>query len=151
MSRLSKFAALRPDERRLLVHGWTEVLVMRVATWALPYPRVRGIVTSRGVACAAATDARPDRDRIAWAVITASAYVPGGQNCLVRALATETILRRYGYDGELRIGVDRTPGGRFRAHAWLESAGHPIIGDFELDNYVLMSAPATGTHRPGNT
>jgi hypothetical protein len=147
MKRLSRFAALPRAERRLLVRGWTEVLAMRVLTWALPFGRVRTIVARRGVARTAAGEARPDRDQIARAVITASAYVPGGLNCLVRALAAETMLRRFGYDGELRIGVDRTAGGRFRAHAWIESAGRPIIGDFELENYALMSAPTTARHR----
>ena len=150
MGRLSKFARLASDERRLLARGWTEVLLIRIATWALPYGRVRAIVTRRAAEHGAATNARPDRDRIAWAVITASAYVPGGRNCLVRALAAEIVLRRFGYDGELRIGIDRTLGGQFRAHAWLESAGNPVIGDFELDNYVALSAPDAITHQPRN-
>ena len=150
MRRIRKLVGLSRDERRLLVRALIEVLVMRIATSTLLYGRVRAIVARRGAERAAATEEIPERDRIAWAVVVASAYVPGGQNCLVRALAAEIVLRRFGYDGELRIGIDRTPGGQFRAHAWLESAGHPVIGDFELDNYVTLSAPGASTHQPRN-
>ena len=124
---------------------------MRIATWALPYGRVRTIVARRAAEHGAATDVRPDRDRIAWAMVTASGYVPGGHNCLVRALAAEIVLRRFGYDGELRIGIDRAAGGQFRAHAWLESAGHPVIGDFELDNYVTLSASGASSRQTRHT
>jgi hypothetical protein len=140
MPRLAKFFHLPPGERALLLSGWTEVAVMRMATWTLPYRRVRAIVARRGAASAPQAQ-RPARERIAWAVTVASAYVPGGRNCLVRALATETMLRGFGYDGELRIGVARAADGQLRAHAWLESAGRPIMGDFELDKYVTLGVP----------
>jgi hypothetical protein len=140
MPRLIKFARLDRGGRRLVIEGWTEVIAMRLATWTLPYRKVRAIVERRGAASAGAEAERPCRERIAWAVAAASAYVPGGSNCLVRALATETMLRRFGYDGELKIGVTHAPDGQLRAHAWLESAGRPIIGDFELDKYVTLGA-----------
>lgn len=144
MPRLTKFVHLPRSERALIVRGWTEVAVMRIATWTLPYSRVRGIVSRRSAARAAAALTRPERERIAWAIIVASAYVPGGRNCLVRALATEAMLGRFGYDGELKIGVARTADGQLRAHAWLESAGRPIIGDFDLDNYAMLTANRAG-------
>lgn len=138
MRRLAKFAGLPRDERALLLRAWTELVVMRVATSTMPYARVRAIVAWRGEAGTVAA-AHPERDRIAWAITVASGYVPGGRNCLVRALAAEALLHRCGYDGELRIGVAHTEDGQLRAHAWLESAGRPIIGDFELDDYVMMT------------
>ncbi len=141
MRRLGKFAALVRSERMLLVRGWIEVLVMRVATWTLPYRKVKEMVERRATRPARDIDDKPDRDRIAWAIAVSSGYIPGGTNCLVRALATEVMLGRFGYDSELRFGVARAADGRLRAHAWLESAGRPIIGDFELDRYVTLSAP----------
>ncbi|MGB6554716.1 MAG: lasso peptide biosynthesis B2 protein [Candidatus Binataceae bacterium] len=144
MPRLVKFARLRGSERALIARGWTEVALMRVATWTLPYSRVRAIVARRSAARAPTAAARPERERIAWSITVASAYVPGGRNCLVRALATEAMLGAFGYDGELKIGVARTADGQLRAHAWLESAGRPIIGDFDLDNYVMLTAHRAG-------
>ena len=84
--------------------------------------------------------ALPSPDRIAWAVECVSRVVPRGNNCLVRALATGIVLKRYGYPSELKIGVMKPAGGRFEAHAWLESGGNVVIGDFQLDHYVPLAA-----------
>jgi hypothetical protein len=49
------------------------------------------------------------------------------------------MLRRYGFDSELKIGVTKSSGSGLAAHAWLESAGRVVIGDFELDRYVVLN------------
>ncbi|MGH7780259.1 MAG: hypothetical protein ACREQR_10575 [Candidatus Binataceae bacterium] len=67
MRRLAKFAG----ERALVLRAWTELVVMRIATWAMPYVRVRAIVAWRGEAGTVAA-AQPERDRIAWAITVAS-------------------------------------------------------------------------------
>jgi hypothetical protein len=53
------------------------------------------------------------------------------------------MLRQYGFDSALMIGVAKSPEGSLAAHAWLESAGRIVIGDFELDRYVTLD-----TQRP---
>jgi|SRR5579863_7854787 len=83
----------------------------------------------------------PTVERISWAVNAASRRIPGASNCLVRALATQSLLGRFGYRSELRIGVRKTPDGALTAHAWLESAGAVVIGEFELDHYVALAPP----------
>jgi hypothetical protein len=84
---------------------------------------------------------RPSADRVAWAIEATSARIPGGRNCLVLALASECLLGRYGYPSELKIGVKRGANGEFAAHAWLESGGRVLLGEFELDSYVLLDTP----------
>jgi Transglutaminase-like superfamily len=91
----------------------------------------------------------PTVERISWAVRAASRFIPGASNCLVRALATQTLLGRFGYRSELRIGVRKADDGSLAAHAWLESAGAIVIGEFELDHYVSL-APAA-SRRSGST
>lgn len=146
MSRIVKFVRMRPAERGLLLHAWREVAIMRLACSILPYPRVRALVQKHGARVSGISAMRPDRDRIARAVGLTSGYVPGGRNCLVRALATEAILLQNGYDCDLKIGAIRTSDGGLRAHAWLECDGRAIIGDFELSRYVTMEATrATGS------
>lgn len=51
--------------------------------------------------------------------------------CLRQALLVEALLARRGVESELRIGVrnDATTG--FGAHAWVERAGHVLIGGDE--------------------
>jgi len=88
---------------------------------------------------------KPRSDRIAWAVQAASLRVPGAANCLVRALACEYLLGRYGYASELKIGASRNEAGEFAAHAWLESQGRVLVGNFELERYVPLEATSTRT------
>jgi hypothetical protein len=88
-------------------------------------------------------------DQVSWAVRAASRFVPGASNCLVRALATQALLSNYGYSSELKIGVRKAANGGLAAHAWLESAGAIVIGEFELDRYVPLAAP--GPSRSGST
>ncbi len=90
--------------------------------------------------------APPTVERIAWAVRAASRFIPGASNCLVRALATQTLLGRFGYRSQLRFGVRKPEDGIFAAHAWLECAGTIVIGEFEPDQY----APLAPTNRPGS-
>jgi hypothetical protein len=91
---------------------------------------------------------RPPVDRVSWAVRAASRFVPGASNCLVRALATQALLGKYGYGSELQIGVRKAGDGGLAAHAWLESGGAIVIGEFELDQYVPLAPP--GTTRSGS-
>jgi hypothetical protein len=58
----------------------------------------------------------------------------------VRALASEYVLGRLGYPCELKIGVAKGAAGEFAAHAWLESEGRVVIGEFEVDRYTALSA-----------
>ncbi len=82
---------------------------------------------------------RPTVERISWAVRAASRFVPGASNCLVRALATQSLLGRFGYRSDLRIGVRKAADGGLAAHAWLESGGAVVIGEFELDHFVALT------------
>jgi len=93
--------------------------------------------------------APPTVERISWAVRAVSRFIPGASNCLVRALATQTLLGRFGYRSELRIGVRKADDGSLAAHAWLESAGAVVIGEFEVDHYVPLAA--AGSSRSGST
>jgi hypothetical protein len=141
MRRIAKFFALTRPDRALLLRALAPLIAMRAAIWTLPFARVSRIADamSRPMRMRAA-GARPSPDRIAWAVRVASRGVPDGSNCLVRALATGIMLKRYDYPSELKIGVMKPVDGRLKAHAWLESGGIVVIGDFQLDRYVPLVA-----------
>jgi hypothetical protein len=142
MRQIAKFFGLPSSDRRLLLRTIAPLIAMRAAIWTLTFARVRRLAEamSRPVR-ADAKAVRPSPDRIAWATATMSRVVPGGGNCLVRALATGIMLKRYAYSSELKIGVMKPVGGRFEAHAWLESDGIVVIGDFQLDRYATLAAP----------
>jgi hypothetical protein len=141
MRKAAKFFALTPPDRALVLRTLAPLIAMRAAIWTLTFARVNRIANAMSRPMRIdASGVRPSPDRIAWAVGVASRVVPRGDNCLVRALATGIMLRRYGHPSELKIGVMKPAGGRFEAHAWLESGGSVVIGDFQLDRYVTLAA-----------
>ena len=142
MKRIAKFFALTRSDRALLLRTFAPLVAMRLAMWTLPFARVREICDAMSRPMRAdPSGAPPSAERIAWAVAALSRVVPRADNCLVRALTTGIVLKRYGYPSELKIGVMKPVGGRFEAHAWLESDGVVVIGDFQLDRYAAMAAP----------
>jgi hypothetical protein len=44
--------------------------------------------------------------------------------------------------------VRKADDGGLAAHAWLESAGAVVIGEFDLEHYVPLAAP--GSSQPGS-
>ena len=50
----------------------------------------------------------PTPTTIAWAVKAASRRLPVAQTCLTEALAADVMLRRRGYDPDLRLGGQKT-------------------------------------------
>lgn len=82
--------------------------------------------------------------QVVWAVAVAGRYVPGGRGCLPQALAAETLLKRYGFPAELKIGVAMSGGGIFQAHAWVESRGEILVGKAEAHDYKVLSMQGTG-------
>jgi hypothetical protein len=62
-------------------------------------------------------------DGVAQRVAAAAAFFPGRARCLEQSLVLLYLLRRFGRDARLRMGVQ--PFG-FKAHAWVECDGQAI-------------------------
>ncbi len=135
----AKFLQLPGSERRLVIGAALTVGLVRLGLWTLPLATVRRFVGNFGRW--AVLPSRPAAERISWAVAAAARFVPGASNCLVRALAAEAMLGRFGYQSQLKIGVGKTAAGQFEAHAWLESEGRTLIGQFDLGRYTEMAGP----------
>ncbi len=135
----AKFLQLPGSERRLVIGAALTVGLVRLGLWTLPLATVRRRVGNFGRR--AVLPSRPAAERISWAVAAAARFVPGASNCLVRALAVEAMLGRFGYQSQLKIGVGKTATGQFEAHAWLESEGRTLIGQFDLGRYTEMAGP----------
>jgi hypothetical protein len=126
-TRFRRFWALTPADRRLLVQAACILVAVKLALRCLPLrltQRALGYLghkppgTPPGV-----------QERIIWAVSTASGLVPGGGNCLARALTLQTLLARCGVVTEVRIGFARADSGAVEGHAWLTHEGRVIMGD----------------------
>ena len=87
---------------------------------------------------AAATHRAPSISDILRAVNRASRIIPGGQNCLVRAFTARVLMARAGLDAQLTLGVSKTEGGDFEAHAWLQHQGRVLIGEGTVERYAPL-------------
>lgn len=143
--------ALAIDAARILAATWIGLRTVGFKAMSARASRVAGEGRRARAWCGPPprrTVGAPTIERIAWAVRAAGRFIPGGTNCLVRALATQSLLGRYGYRSDLRIGVRKAADGGLAAHAWLESSGAVVIGEFELEHYVPLTAPES--RQPGS-
>ncbi len=147
MRALVKFARLPWRDRGLVARAFLSLSLIRAGLMLMPFQTLRGAVCGSGRRPRAVNPAyRPDTAKIAWAVAAANRILHG--DCLPLALAAELMLRHYGYPAELKIGAGRDPGGTFIAHAWVESEGQVVIGDFELGKYAELVHAAPGAGGP---
>ena len=145
MGVLAKFASLPRCERALVVKAVIALVATEAGLRFLPFTTVRRFARHSYASRASRMQMpRHSAQKISWAIESSSRRIPGAMNCLVRALATEYLLGHFGYSAELRIGVARTAAGAITAHAWLESEGAVIIGEFELDRYVVFAVSNAG-------
>jgi hypothetical protein len=143
MRRIGKFFELPLSDKLLLLRAWTTLLLMRAAVLAIPLARLRRAVARRSAEQKGSSVGLPSAEKIAWALAAMSCAVPGGENCLVRALATQRMLSRAGCDSDLKFGVAGSGPGKIQAHAWVESRGKIIMGEFPPRAFVVMAASGT--------
>ena len=82
----------------------------------------------------------PRADHIATSIRRAADHGVFRPHCLVRAVATNRMLKRHGiFGGRIRVGVRPEHEGII-AHAWVEHDGR-VIGDTQanVDRYVVMT------------
>lgn len=136
--RLGRLLRLPAAERRLLLETAVLLQIVRLGVQLFPFRVLRSLLESL-------TPAHSPRDRrpggpsiaeVSRAVERASRRTPGEKTCLTRALVLRMLLLRRGYPATLRIGVVREGGDRLLAHAWVESAGRVVIGDYQLERYT---------------
>lgn len=138
--RIARFLRLPGNDKALLAQAALLLVVIRLCLWVVPFSRVQRLVEWFTEPASRTSHATPDARRIVWAVDAAGRSVLI-DNCLARAVTAQVLLTRLGYSGDIRIGVAREPNGGFVAHAWVESDGHVLIGDDELERYETASGP----------
>src|SRR5262245_11844893 len=106
----------------LFFESFVLLIVLRPSLFVLPFRSMLNLVGRASVQPTRAPSI-VEIERMRWAVLTASRYVPGGRHCLTRALVAKLLFGRRGQGVDLRIGVAKDNAGRLIAHAWLESGG----------------------------
>src|SRR5436190_22160895 len=114
--------------------GAGEWRILLLAAWLVPLVRARLAVGGLARVLASRTPVRraPQKPalaprRVGQLRAARARRLPWCDNCLVRSLVTERLLRLRGMPADLRIGV-RVEEGRLEAHAWVECEGEPIDG-----------------------
>ena len=129
MRRLRRVLAMPAAERRVLAES---LVLLGVAAASL---KVLGMRRTRAMLARWIPGGSPsplDAASVARLVNAAARHGPVRAKCLAAAVTLESLLRRHGMEGELRLGV-RKREGRLEAHAWVE---HRAV--------ALMEAP--GVH-----
>lgn len=124
MRNWSRLRSLSGREMMFLTHCLAVVAFVRLGLTFSSYNRVRGLVTRLDASNEASVG---DLRRVAWGVAAAARFVPGA-SCLTQALAGQYLLARKGNMSNIRIGVERDTGKQLKAHAWLVSGNHIVLG-----------------------
>lgn len=135
------WTALPPGDRRLVLEAMVTVVRVRLAR-GVPVWRLGVVETGSG---GRASRAIPDPRRIGWAVRSAGRFLPGGRRCLVQSAAVQSMLRRSGLPGRVRVGFRRETDGRLQGHAWAESQGRVLTGGADPGSFVPVAAIDTRT------
>ena len=109
------------------------VAAVRLGLTLLSYNRVRSLVTRLDARqCASMGELR----RVAWGVAAAARFVPNA-TCLTQALSGQYMLARQGNASKIRIGIERGTGEQLKAHAWLVSDNHIVLGG-SIDGFAHL-------------
>ena len=136
MRPLAKFFHLPPHERSLYLRAAFLLLAFRAGLWLVRFEALQKISGAPGPRRVGQGSA-PSPSLIARAVSGASRYLPGTGGCLTKALAAQSLLRRFGHPASLQLGVSRGGTHTFRAHAWVESGGEVLVGG-PVDDFVPL-------------
>lgn len=137
---LAKLRTLSPAERRLLFQA---LLLLPLASTGL---RVGGMRRTRawldGLVRSGAEPAL-DAATVARMVRIAARRGPVRAKCLSAALTLESLLKRHGHRGELKLGVRKGQRG-LEAHAWIEHGGAPLMERIDVRQRFVPLEPAPG-------
>ncbi|UDL92535.1 lasso peptide biosynthesis B2 protein [Mesorhizobium sp. PAMC28654] len=124
MRNLSRVLSLSGSEILFLGRCLLVVTAARLGLTLFSYNRVRAVVMRLDARQAADI---ADLRRVAWGVAAAARLVPRA-SCLTQALSGQYILARQGSASNIRIGIERDTGTQLKAHAWLMSGNHIVLG-----------------------
>jgi hypothetical protein len=80
---------------------------------------------------------------LSWAIGAAAARVPWRSDCLLRVMAADRWLRRYGHEPEFFLGAAKVETGQLGAHAWLRCGDVTVTGGSGKEFTELMMPPTS--------
>jgi len=129
---ITKFSGLSFSDKRLLLSAVFFLLITRVLLIFFPFRFVRFISKGSSKPRANSRTRTPlAKERIIWAVEAVARHIPFVNNCLAKAMVINLFFRRANYQATLHIGVTRSDARPLDAHAWVESDGRIVTGQWE--------------------
>ncbi len=140
MDSLHRYRALTAADRWLIVEAAMLLAVVRLGVAAVPFSILRRALDRAGRLLRPRTTGTSASSvaRLGWAVAAVARRAPFRSTCLVESLAADAMLRRRGYDSEIRFGVRPPSGGALAAHAWVEHDGAVVFG--AVHDYSVLSS-----------
>jgi hypothetical protein len=152
MGGISKFLALRPADRSLILAAFGWLALFRAMILVFPFKKIlglTGLAPGESPGGSGVPGRNPSSDaqsrRVGWALRTASAHSPWKSACLVQALAGMRMLRRRGIPSTLYLGLARNASMRnssdgIAAHAWLRCGDIIVTGGAGRERFTEISA-----------
>ncbi len=136
---MKKFSQLPWREKVVVVQAAVLLCLLRFLVAILPFGRVQRVAS--WLASSEASLSCKDTlspSRIGYLVAAAANRIPG-TTCIPRAVVAHILLRRHGYNSEIRVGVTKDLEGALAAHAWVEAEGTVVIGGSETSFKPILS------------
>ncbi len=135
--KLKRFGALSAADQWLLLRAVGWLAVARVMLLVMPFRRLAEKLS--GSSDSVSAEAHPAvLSSISWAVAAAANNVPWRSDCFPQTIAARKLLRKYGYQTTIHIGVERVGNSDLAGHAWLTCGENVVTGGSDLDRYTEL-------------
>ena len=138
--KIKKFIHLPADEKKLFFEA------IRIASWARLYTAIKPSSNLPKIMGTAHKESQYEvssaEDEIVGKIYRAtrrsSVYLPFKEKCLIEAIVAKSLLKKYGMDSTLYLGVARDGNKELLAHAWLRYGNKIIVGKKGMDKYISV-------------
>lgn len=134
---------------RHVVRALAELAFARLRHVRMPIAAIHKLnrtVARHGRSPAVATDSDTALiEQVAHVIPRVADRVPWRSDCLPQAMAAQRWLIRRGIATSIVIGVERSQGGDFLSHAWLQYGDRIVTGGDVAKFSVVLETPAAGT------
>ena len=136
--RISRFTALDGADKRLLLRAAGWLAVARVMMLAMSFNRLAARLSVSDELTGREADPEV-LSTVSWAVAAAANNVPWRSDCFPQTIAASKILRRYGYQSTIHLGVERVGDDELAGHAWLMCGDELVTGrGVDLSRYTEL-------------
>jgi hypothetical protein len=133
--KFGRFRDLEGRDKWMLVRATMWLAMARIMLLAMPFWKLAAKLSREQ----SATSGSPDPEllqRIAYAVRAAASNVPWRSDCFPASIAAYMLLRHYGHESTIHLGVEGVARDEIAGHAWLTCGDTVVIGGEDLDRYA---------------